>query len=267
MEQVQSYQMELKRYGLRDGHVVGLKRSALASFCLLIYRFILWFILTVISLPGVILLTPTGLIANNVAAKKAQEAKAGSTVKIAGRDVLATWKVMVVSVLYPLFHIVYLIAAILCVVFLLDELWLRILIPLLVLFCWPLIAYLSIRSFETGVFLFRTFRPLLWSSCPCCIANARSHLQKVRGETQKLLVSVIDTLTTEKLDESRPTELVRQISDGLGLNKNGQLDDNVNVDEVHPKVEPMMIASSLQAEMPVVTSASNLPAEMPVVTS
>ena len=47
------------------------------------------------------------LLANNYSEKKAKSAKEGSTVKIAGRDVMATWKLLIALGVVPLMHASY----------------------------------------------------------------------------------------------------------------------------------------------------------------
>ncbi|CAJ0650502.1 10520_t:CDS:2, partial [Entrophospora sp. SA101] len=61
----------------------------------------IWIIL---GLPGFILNLPLIIIARVISAKKAKEAVESSSVKVAGRDVLATWKLLVALVVTPLLY-------------------------------------------------------------------------------------------------------------------------------------------------------------------
>ena len=74
---------------------------------ILAWRIGLLLVLGLTALPGSILAAPMFFITNRYSAKKASEAKAGSSVKIAGRDVVATWKLLVGLVVVPLMHAVY----------------------------------------------------------------------------------------------------------------------------------------------------------------
>lgn len=110
---VQQLQKEIERYldvlssfGLEDYHVATAARQArlhsrvriLATLLGRLLRLVGW---TSLALPGVMLNLPIYLICEWWAKRKAREALAESTVKVAARDVLASWKVMVAAVLAP----------------------------------------------------------------------------------------------------------------------------------------------------------------------
>lgn len=79
-----------------------MRRSTAAV--LLIWRLVKLTALTLVLVPGLMINGPIGLVARTISHRKAVEAKLASSVKIAGRDVLATWKLMVAVVLVPLVH-------------------------------------------------------------------------------------------------------------------------------------------------------------------
>ena len=58
-------------------------------------------------LPYVLLCMPFVLTTRFIAHKKAREAKHASQVKIEGKDVITTWKLLVSTVLVPTLHAVY----------------------------------------------------------------------------------------------------------------------------------------------------------------
>ena len=64
-------------------------------------------ILGVLALPGVILNLPVGLAARTLANRHAKQALAASNVKVAGRDVVASYKILVSMVMWPLVHAFY----------------------------------------------------------------------------------------------------------------------------------------------------------------
>ena len=64
-------------------------------------------LLTVLALPGVILFSPVLIATKKISEKKRVEALAGSTVKIRGNDVLATWKILVSMGLAPILYTFY----------------------------------------------------------------------------------------------------------------------------------------------------------------
>eukprot|EP01062_Namystynia_karyoxenos_P012399 TRINITY_DN14450_c0_g1_i1.p1 TRINITY_DN14450_c0_g1~~TRINITY_DN14450_c0_g1_i1.p1 ORF type:complete len:628 (+),score=177.32 TRINITY_DN14450_c0_g1_i1:83-1966(+) len=59
------------------------------------------------SVPGGVLCMPLIIVTRVISNIKAQEAVRKSTVKLAGRDVLATWKLLVSFVMLPVMHILY----------------------------------------------------------------------------------------------------------------------------------------------------------------
>ena len=81
---------------------------------ILAWRIGLLLVLGIAALPGSILATPMFLLANNYSEKKAKSAKEGSTVKIAGRDVMATWKLLIALGVVPLMHASYTTLAYVC---------------------------------------------------------------------------------------------------------------------------------------------------------
>ncbi|CAG8548205.1 10698_t:CDS:2, partial [Scutellospora calospora] len=102
-----AYNQLLKYYGLKDHQVhksaIGGPRAA----GLLLYRIMLLTTWSILGLPGFILNLPLVIIARKVSKRKAEEAVRSSSVKIAGRDVLATWKLLVALVVTPLLYSFY----------------------------------------------------------------------------------------------------------------------------------------------------------------
>lgn len=68
------------------------------------YRVGLLLMWSALALPGVVLNSPIFILAKVISLRKAKEALAASQVKIAGRDVLATWKVLVSLGVAPILY-------------------------------------------------------------------------------------------------------------------------------------------------------------------
>jgi glycerol-3-phosphate O-acyltransferase/dihydroxyacetone phosphate acyltransferase len=64
-------------------------------------------ILTILALPGIILFSPVFIATKKISEKKRKEALAGSTVKIRGNDVIATWKILVSMGFAPILYTIY----------------------------------------------------------------------------------------------------------------------------------------------------------------
>ncbi|KAJ3226467.1 hypothetical protein HDU81_007277 [Chytriomyces hyalinus] len=107
MDRVKEYNGLLKSYGIEDHQVMRTsfgKRVAARKFVL---RVVEAFFLFVFAAPGALLHAPIALIAKKISNQKAAEALRESSVKIEGRDVMATWKVLVSLVVAPLLYTVY----------------------------------------------------------------------------------------------------------------------------------------------------------------
>lgn len=102
-----------------------------------------------------ILNLPIVITAKALSAKKAKDALASSSVKVAGRDVLATWKFLVGMVLIPLLYGLYTVIVLwVCLKSELD--WFQtILYPLLTWTMLPFVSYASMRFAENGVDVFK----------------------------------------------------------------------------------------------------------------
>lgn len=106
---------------------------------------------------------PVAIVARVISNKKAKEALAASTVKIAGRDVLATWKVLVALGLMPVLYFTY---SVMFFIYL-RRYDMTLLHRLLTAWAaWaliPFVTYASIRFGEVGVDIFKSIRPLFLS--------------------------------------------------------------------------------------------------------
>ena len=115
-EHVQAYRDDLLRYRIPDHKVVDATitgSNPVDTFdkarlvLLLCYHFALLVTFSTSALPGQMLAAPMLFVTRRISSKKAVAAKKASSVKIAGRDVIATWKLMISMVMVPFMHIVY----------------------------------------------------------------------------------------------------------------------------------------------------------------
>jgi glycerol-3-phosphate O-acyltransferase/dihydroxyacetone phosphate acyltransferase len=115
----------------------------------------LLFIWGLLAFPGAILNLPVAVVAKIFSAKKAREALRGSTVKIAGRDVLATWKILVGFVLLPTIYGLY--TLLLFITLLHTDLSLKwkFIAPAVVWVLLPFISYASLRFGEIGMDVYK----------------------------------------------------------------------------------------------------------------
>ena len=74
---------------------------------LLLWRVLVIVVYLLCSLPGLTLALPVILLTRVLSSRKAQEAKKGSSVKLLGRDVVGTWKILIAMVVVPILHLLY----------------------------------------------------------------------------------------------------------------------------------------------------------------
>ncbi|GAA6016576.1 hypothetical protein JCM10207_002847 [Rhodosporidiobolus poonsookiae] len=193
---VRDYNTLLRYLGLKDHQVDRVGRPRWRSFFLLCYRLGLLSAWGALALPGVILNAPIFIAAKIISRKKAKEALAASSVKIAGRDVLATWKVLVALAGAPSLYTVYAInAAVLAHKLGLPfkyKLW----APIATFAGLPFIGYAALKFGEVGMDVYKSLRPLLLSVIP----GKEPQLLKLRSQRDELAGELNDLV-----DELAPT--------------------------------------------------------------
>ena len=109
---VSQYNEKLKQYNLHDRRVAlgGANEAVIDhvdAVAILGMRCTLLIFYMVALVPGLLLASPLLITGEVLAAAKAKAAVAGSRVKLEGRDVVATWKVLVGIVFVPILHFTY----------------------------------------------------------------------------------------------------------------------------------------------------------------
>ncbi|OQR81084.1 glycerol-3-phosphate O-acyltransferase [Achlya hypogyna] len=111
------------------------------------------------SIPSFVLNAPVGLMARHVARAEQTKALAGSTVKIAARDVVLSKKITFSIVAVPVLWVSYMVLAML----LTNWKWSSI---FLLTASFPLFSYFGVRSVEAGIIELKTLRPLFYRLQP-----------------------------------------------------------------------------------------------------
>ncbi|KAL4949347.1 hypothetical protein BDW69DRAFT_188396 [Aspergillus filifer] len=194
---IADYNKELRLLGIRDHQVEYAKFSIIKVVATLIYRLGKLALLTIGTLPGLLLFTPVFITTKLISIKKSREALAASTVKLQGRDVMATWKLLVALAFAPALYWFY---------SLLFTYWayrnringyvpesvpLWSFVPIgLVLF--PVITFAALRIGEIGMDIIKSLRPLILSLNP----SSANTLVKLRLRRAALARQVTDTINT-----------------------------------------------------------------------
>ncbi|KIN98347.1 hypothetical protein M404DRAFT_158154, partial [Pisolithus tinctorius Marx 270] len=187
---VLKYNRLLRDLGLRDHQVPQAKKATWKTLSLLLYRLVILMVWAVLALPGTILNGPVIVLVSVISRRKAKEALAASVVKIAGRDVLATWKVLICLGAAPLLYTLYAVLAIAIAVKIQAPLSVRLCAPLLVTFVLPVMNYAALKFGEAGVDVFKSLRPLILALGP----GHQRDLDKVKEMRMRLSNEVADVI-------------------------------------------------------------------------
>ncbi|KZO99271.1 hypothetical protein CALVIDRAFT_494758 [Calocera viscosa TUFC12733] len=188
---VTDYDRQLRSLGLRDHQVEGATRVAWKSLALLIYRTGLLLAWTIFALPGVILNGPIFIVASYMSRKKAKEALAKSVVKVAARDVIGTWKVLVFLALAPILYTVYaLIGTYIAYRVGAETRWI-IATPFITWTVVPIIGYWALKFGEAGMDVFKSLPPLVLAVLPGRHQRLEK-LKQTRADLSNEISSVID---------------------------------------------------------------------------
>ncbi|KAJ5280915.1 acyltransferase [Penicillium angulare] len=192
-----SYNKQLRILGIRDHQVAYAKFSIIQVIATLIYRLGKLVLLTIGTLPGLILFAPVFVATKYLSIKKSQEALAASSVKLQGRDVMATWKLLIALAFAPAVYAFY------TTVFTYwtyrnrihgcmpdwVPLWLVVVLGM-VLF--PTISFAALRIGEVGMDIVKSLRPLVLSLNP----SSANTLVKLRARRVALAQQVTDAINT-----------------------------------------------------------------------
>ncbi|KAL2040855.1 hypothetical protein N7G274_006313 [Stereocaulon virgatum] len=198
---VNAYNKQLWLLGVRDHQVEYAKFSIIEVVFTLIYRLGKLAVLSIGTLPGLILFAPVFIATKIISIRKSREALAASTVKLQGRDVMATWKLLVAMAFAPALYWTYTI--------LLTwwtyrnrvqgyvpewvPLWMVVIFGMVV---FPSITFAALRIGESGMDIVKSLRPLALSLNPTS-ANTLHKLREKRATLSREVTEVINTLGPE----------------------------------------------------------------------
>ncbi|RMZ88491.1 hypothetical protein DV736_g4280, partial [Chaetothyriales sp. CBS 134916] len=109
-KEVLDYNRRLRALGVRDHQVVwgnNAKRPWYKVLGTLIYRLAELALLSLGVLPGLLMFWPVFVTTKVISRRKSKEALAASTVKLQGRDVISTWKILVALAFAPALYLYY----------------------------------------------------------------------------------------------------------------------------------------------------------------
>ncbi|KZT68981.1 hypothetical protein DAEQUDRAFT_710861 [Daedalea quercina L-15889] len=190
-DDVLKYNRMVRDLGLRDHQVPRAQKASWKTLGLLVYRLGLLAVWSVLALPGVVLNAPIFLAALAISRKKAREALAGSVVKISGRDVMATWKILISLGLTPVLYGFYAFLATIVAIKAGAPFKWQIYTPVLVMVILPFVAYAALKFGEAGMDVLKSLPPLIVTLVP---GQSRSfdRLKAMRVQVTNELVEVVN---------------------------------------------------------------------------
>ncbi|KAJ3382537.1 hypothetical protein HDU92_004701, partial [Lobulomyces angularis] len=186
---VKDYNKLLYAFGIKDHQVKNMAIGGYWAFKTLIKRILLILIVAVASFPGFLLNGPIVKLVNDKSLEKAAEAKRESKVKIEGKDVIGSWKLIIGAVLFPAFYIFYTLIFGLYLKYLgHNYVFLKSLVFLFGFL--PTIAVLTTLAYETELDIFQSLAPLVIAS----FSSSHQHesVRVMRSELQNLICEIID---------------------------------------------------------------------------
>lgn len=197
---------------------------------LLIIKTIIALIYTLVALPGTLLAIPMYVITRTIASREARKALSNSSVKLEGRDVIATWKIMVSFLLVPSMHILYTTIA-----------WYYVSAHATVVYFWfmPLFSTVSVLATENYMSNWASIRAIIYSFVLPGTGNELPEMrQELQNEIRRLVrkfkwdESLVDN-KNELWDESLQTEMKKMLD----------LIDNLKVRNMLEKIKPGKVTS------------------------
>ena len=197
---VADYNKQLWLLGVRDHQVEYAKFSVVKVIFTLFYRLGKLAVMTVFTLPGVVLFAPVFIASKLISIKKSREALAASVVKLQGRDVIATWKLLVALAFAPTLYTFYTVLLTWWTHRNRVQGYVPEWVPLwaVVIFGYiffPAITFAALRVGETGMDILKSLRPLILSLNP----TSANTLHKLRERRAALSIEV-----TELINEYGP---------------------------------------------------------------
>lgn len=222
-----AYNNLLQAFGIRDHQVKNTEINTILSACQLVYHLSVLVVFGLVCLPGFAINAPALYCIKRISRSKAAAAKKASSVKIHGKDVISTWKLLVAIVLLPLIYGFY--SVVLLLLFFTRGWcwcgWGGVFVLFLVFFyAFMLVSWLTIRLSELFFDSYFAIKPLIISMVNpqrCYILRqVRSSLR----EQVNLIVNEIGPIVVDDFEQNRivkPPAVVESWSSGRSTPKAG----------------------------------------------
>ncbi|ESZ94690.1 hypothetical protein SBOR_4941 [Sclerotinia borealis F-4128] len=209
---VLDYNRQLRYVNLRDHQVEYAKFSVPKAVFLLFYRLGKLAVLSIGVIPGLFLFAPVFIASKLISIKKSKEALAASTVKLQGRDVMATWKLLVALAFAPILYNFYTISLAYWTYKNRVQGYVPEWVPLWAIFVFgyiifPAITFAALRFGEVGMDIAKSLRPLIIALNPSS-SNVIFKLRERRAQLSAQVTDVINTLGPEMFPDFDASRIV-----------------------------------------------------------
>jgi glycerol-3-phosphate O-acyltransferase/dihydroxyacetone phosphate acyltransferase len=194
---VTQYNRQLRYLNLRDHQVEYAKFSIPKVIFYLFWRLGKLSVLSLGVLPGLVLFAPVFITSKLISIKKSREALAASTVKLQGRDVMATWKILVALAFAPVLYTWYTLILTYWTYRNRVQGYMPTWVPLwsIIIFGYiffPAITFAALRFGEVGMDIVKSLRPLVL----CLNPSSSNTIHKLREKRAQLSAEVTDVINT-----------------------------------------------------------------------
>ncbi|KAF5879522.1 putative glycerol-3-phosphate o-acyltransferase protein [Botrytis fragariae] len=209
---VLDYNRQLRYMNLKDHQVEYAKFSVPKAVFLLFYRLGKLAVLSIGVIPGLVLFAPVFIASKIISIKKSKEALAASTVKLQGRDVMATWKLLVALAFAPILYNFYTIILAYWTYKNRVQGYVPEWVPLYAIFVFgyilfPAITFAALRFGEVGMDIAKSLRPLIVALNPSS-SNVIFKLRERRAQLSAQVTDVINTLGPEMFPDFDASRIV-----------------------------------------------------------
>lgn len=259
------YNKQLRYLNIRDHQVEYAKMSIPKVVFTLIYRLMKVSVLSIGVLPGLWLFAPVFTASKIISIKKSREALAASTVKLQGRDVLATWKLLVALAFAPVLYTWYTYLLVYWTYRNRVQGYVPESVPYwaVIVFGYiffPALTFAALRFGEVGMDIIKSIRPLVLALNPTS-SNTIVKLRKRREELSSQVTELINTLGPEVFPDF---DAARIVADPFGrdgaTSPSPRQSSNFNRDGASPPTSPPALRRSSTAGASIADSAkSELP--------
>ncbi|CAM0141891.1 Glycerol-3-phosphate/dihydroxyacetone phosphate acyltransferase [Umbelopsis sp. WA50703] len=192
LRQVQDYNQTLAQFGIRDHQVERLNLTPFQAARLLIARVLKLSSFAILAIPSAIMNLPIIALCRYISKRKQKFALAESSVKITGKDVVATWKIIVACFAAPALYAGY---SLLYFVYLSRRYpsMSRRRRTIRAVISWaiqPILHYSLMRCGETGIATYRSIKPLFLAIAD---PNASKRIKEMRAGLSENITKLVQS--------------------------------------------------------------------------